>query len=142
MAAGATFARTIASRTTLAPSSAAERPFSAPPNDPMAVRQALQDDDVGAIQTCHLAGHSEVHSGSCTNLLDRRVRRNLQKPQTRRRHFDDRYFADDQVDDLQASETATCSASQSCGPPPFVVCSIAMITLLAPATRSIAPPMP
>src|SRR5262249_38550177 len=103
--AGATLARTSASRMTTAPRSAAVRSFSAPPNDPIGVRHALTSSaSISLGKGPHLIQNDKLCPGGALDALDGRIRGNLSKHEARRRPLDHRHFRDNEVDDTQSGE--------------------------------------
>src|SRR6185369_3772639 len=100
-----TFARSSACRMTTAPRSAAERSFSAPPNDPIGVRHALTSTaSMSLAKGPHLVRNDEFHAGCRLHALSCRARGDLPEDKSLRRDFDDGHLGDDQVDDLQAGK--------------------------------------
>src|SRR5947209_19316593 len=103
--AGETRARQIASRTTMAPRSAAEMSFNAPPNAPIGVRQAPRTTTSKSLsKRAHLFGSDQRRAGRHLDLVERRVDGNLPEQQSSRRDLDDRHLGDEQVHDVQPGE--------------------------------------
>src|SRR5688572_15480983 len=101
--AGATFARTTASRTVTAPRSAADRSFRAPPNDPKGVRHALRmTTSKSLFKRPYLIGDDEIRSGGGFHRIKRHANGGLAQHQSSRRDVDDRHLGDDHVDDFQS----------------------------------------
>src|SRR3954454_1843727 len=102
---GATRARQIASRTTMAPRSAADRSFKPPPNEPIGVRQAPRmTTSKSLFKRAHLLRNEQRRASGAPDLVQGRVSGDLAQQQPRRRHLDHGQFSDDQVHYLQAGE--------------------------------------
>src|SRR5262249_21079589 len=90
---------------TTAPRSAAERSFSAPPNDPIGVRHALTSTaSMSLAKGPHLLRKDEFHTRCSLHALNCRVRRDLAEHKSLRRDFDHGHFGDDQVDNVQTGK--------------------------------------
>src|SRR5262245_43942970 len=100
---GAIFARVSASRIAIAPRSAADRSLSAPPKDPIGVRQALTS-SASLGKGPHLIQNNEIGAGGRLDAIHRRIRRHLTKDEAPRRDLDHRQFGDDEIDDVEPGE--------------------------------------
>src|SRR4051812_35429555 len=101
---GSTPARATASRMTMAPRSTAERSFSAPPKDPMGVRQALRMTGYGSGKCGDLRGHDQIGARCPPHAIESRVLGNLPEDETLRLHLDDGHLGDDHVHAAETGE--------------------------------------